>query len=288
VWSPGQEQYFRPLAVGEAEARLGAPAPSDYFELFGLGEGCSAEDVKKAYRRLQKAVHPDVAGPEAAEMSSLLNGAAALMESDAFRRSYALARRRMEEAGTIGFDGRPVSEWGGEEGETRAIFVDETSCIGCMQCSTCASSTFFMEERHGRARVSMQYGDDRDYIEEAIEMCPVDCIYWVQRSQLALLEFVMKSCAREDIAMVRRRLSGNVGTAPSRENPFTRAENFLRARAEDFGAGGGRAGAETAAPSDASDDAQLAEHAAALSRAFLKLPEDVRAAAWPSFGSLEF
>ncbi len=285
MWSPGQEQYFRPLAVGEAEARMGAPAPSDYFELFGLGEGCSAEDVKKAYRRLQKAVHPDVAGPEAAEMSSLLNGAAALMESDAFRRSYALARRRMEEAGTTGFDGRPVSEWGGEEGETRAVFVDETSCIGCMQCSTCASSTFFMEERHGRARVSMQYGDDQDYIEEAIEMCPVDCIYWVQRSQLALLEFVMKSCAREDIAMVRRRLSGNVGTAPSRENPFTRAENFLRARAEDFRAGGG---AEGAAPSDASDDAQLAEHAAALSRAFLKLPEDVRAAAWPAFGSLEF
>ena len=98
-----------------------------------------------------------------------------------------------------------------------------------------------------------------------------------------------EACLDESaIAMVRRRLSGNVGTAPSRENPFTRAENYLRARAEAFQGGAGPTpGRPSAAPSDAAGDAELAEHASALSRAFLQLPAGVRAAAWPAFASLE-
>ena len=36
-------------------------------------------------------------------------------------------------------------------------------------------------------------------------MCPVDCISFVTRAQLALLEYVMKGCAREDIAIMARR-----------------------------------------------------------------------------------
>ena len=36
----------------------------------------------------------------------------------------------------------------------------------------------------------------------------------VQRKQLALLEYAMAYCAREDIAMMARRRSGNMGGAP--------------------------------------------------------------------------
>jgi hypothetical protein len=90
----------------------------------------------------------------------------------------------------------------------------------------------WQEDTHGRARVCNQWADDEEYIREAIEMCPVDCIHFVQRKQLALLEFVMKGCPREDIAIMARRRSGNMGSAASSENPFVRAEVFLKHRME--------------------------------------------------------
>ena len=57
----------------------------------------------------------------------------------------------------------------------------------------------------GAARVHTQWGDAEDDILEAVQMCPVDCISFVKREQLALLEFVLKSCAREDTALMARR-----------------------------------------------------------------------------------
>ena len=44
------------------------------------------------------------------------------------------------------------------------------------------------EDHHGRARVHRQWGDSEDEIREAMDLCPVDCIHYVSRSQLALLE----------------------------------------------------------------------------------------------------
>jgi hypothetical protein len=46
-------------------------------------------------------------------------------------------------------------------------------------------------------------------LQMAVESCPVDCIHYVQRSQLPLLEFVMKRCER-------RVLAGSVEPAVSR------------------------------------------------------------------------
>ena len=42
-------------------------------------------------------------------------------------------------------------------------------------------------------------------IAEAVDLCPVDCIHFVRRDQLALLEWVMKACHREDAAILARR-----------------------------------------------------------------------------------
>ena len=53
-------------------------------------------------------------------------------------------------------------------------------------------------------------GDDEDHIKEAISSCPVDCIYFVDRSELPLLEFIMKGCKRENVAIMGRRGSGNM------------------------------------------------------------------------------
>lgn len=48
----------------------------------------------------------------------------------------------------MAYDGRPVSRWLGAAAEQRAVFVDETSCIGCTHCNACAPNTFFMVRTH--------------------------------------------------------------------------------------------------------------------------------------------
>ena len=43
-----------------------------------------------------------------------------------------------------------------------------------------ADSAFaWQEDEYGRARVHTQWGDDEADIEEAVQMCPVDCISYV-------------------------------------------------------------------------------------------------------------
>lgn len=78
-------------------------------------------------------------------------------------------------------------ELGGELRQN-AVFVDETVCIGCGHCAHTASSTFFLEEDYGRARVIAQDGDEEDLVQEAIDTCPVDCIAWVNYNDLNKLE----------------------------------------------------------------------------------------------------
>jgi DnaJ-class molecular chaperone len=46
----------------DGDAVVDARAPSDLFELFNLKLDCDAPAVKAAYRKLQKALHPDIAG----------------------------------------------------------------------------------------------------------------------------------------------------------------------------------------------------------------------------------
>tara|TARA_B100000427_G_C15362499_1_gene530528 strand:+ start:268 stop:681 length:414 start_codon:yes stop_codon:yes gene_type:complete len=78
----------------------------------------------------------------------------------------------------------------------KAVWVDESACIGCRYCGNVATNTFIMEDTYGRARAARQDGDDEETIQEAIDTCPVDCIHWVAyeelddlRRQLEQLEF---------------------------------------------------------------------------------------------------
>lgn len=68
------------------------------------------------------------------------------------------------------------------------VYVDEMTCIGCRHCAHVARNTFFIEPEYGRARVVRQDGDVLDTIQEAIDTCPVNCIQWVDYTQLKQLE----------------------------------------------------------------------------------------------------
>ncbi len=61
----------------------------------------------------------------------------------------------------------------------RGVYVDEVTCIGCKHCAHVARNTFYIEPDYGRSRVVRQDGDSEDVVQEAIDTCPVDCIYWL-------------------------------------------------------------------------------------------------------------
>lgn len=70
----------------------------------------------------------------------------------------------------------------------KGVYVDEITCIGCKHCAHVARNTFYIEPDYGRSRVVRQDGDSDDVIQEAIDTCPVDCIHWVDYTELKGLE----------------------------------------------------------------------------------------------------
>ena len=70
----------------------------------------------------------------------------------------------------------------------QAVWVDESTCIGCRYCAHVATNTFVMEPDLGRSRAIRQDGDSTDRIQEAIDTCPVDCIHWVSFESLDTLK----------------------------------------------------------------------------------------------------
>ncbi|KAK9849494.1 hypothetical protein WJX84_009836 [Apatococcus fuscideae] len=264
-------QYYREVDLGN-RPDLNTAAPGDFYELLGLEANADAAAVRAAYRALQRIVHPDIIGDSAHELAILMNSAYATLSDVKARQLYDDDLRHMKrEVGT--FDGRPVSAWQGGPDENRALFVDETACIGCRQCTGICPDTFAMEDDYGRARVTTQWADDAEYVSEAIDLCPLDCISYVPRDQLALLEFVMKSCKREDPAILARRRSGNMGTAPNKENPFDRARVFLKRRKE----------AKLSIESGSAKRTHDETLSAAIARAWIALPHGARQTGWPSW-----
>ena len=65
------------------------------------------------------------------------------------------------------------------------VFIDEESCIGCMQCANVAPSSFLIMDS-GRARTFKQrVGVD---VEQAVDVCPVSCMHRVSFQELKILE----------------------------------------------------------------------------------------------------
>ncbi len=70
----------------------------------------------------------------------------------------------------------------------KAVWVDESRCIGCRYCAHVATNTFIVDEEFGRSRAIRQDGDNLETLQEAIDTCPVDCIHWVKFENLSELE----------------------------------------------------------------------------------------------------
>jgi len=105
-----------------------------------------------------------------------------------------------------------------EDGEPtllRFVHVDELECIGCTYCASVASSTFFMEDEAGRARVFAQGTDSPELVEEAIDCCPVNCISYVSFEDLVILESEREGLFGDDGQFIDQRTAGIRGVGDS-------------------------------------------------------------------------
>jgi len=254
--------------------------PSDYYSLLQVAPTASGEEIKKSFRQLLKATHPDVAGEASEEISRIMNQAYKVLLDETKRELYdrdlaelryamALAGERAKEEFKP-YTGEPLSVFKGKDptGQSRAVFVNESRCIGCKMCSLSSPKTFFMEPEFGRARCSSQWADTEENIQIAIESCPVDCISWVSTSNLPILEYAMQTIERVNIASLR---AGNARVA----DPFDIANGMIRR--------GEEARARLGVKGDTLNGiASVGAEALAIRAAWLLLNENVRAR-WRSY-----
>ncbi len=94
----------------------------------------------------------------------------------------------------------------------KAVWVDESICIGCKYCAHVASNTFVINPEFGRSRAVKQDGDSSEIIQEAIDTCPVDCIHWVPFEDLDNLRVQLDQFGFQSLGMlpkVSRRLKSH-------------------------------------------------------------------------------
>ena len=213
----------------------------DYYAVLDVPPESSPDEIRAAWRALQKSVHPDLAGDHAAAAAALVNEAFESLTSPSHRASFDadrdewLAHGANDDLALV--DPTPLSAWSGPDprepadarGRHDAAFVDESRCVGCLQCALHAPETFHVETRFGKARVVNQWADGRDAVEDAVDACPVRCIHFVDRvAELPLLERVAArlwkeggaafgGCASSPFEVaesLRRRAAGPGGIAP--------------------------------------------------------------------------
>jgi curved DNA-binding protein len=92
----------------------------DYYSIMGVERGASAEDIKKAYRKLARKYHPDVSkDPQGEEKFKEVAEAYETLKSPEKRAAY-------DQLGSYqpGQDFQPPPDWGRQHGDTQFSFDD--------------------------------------------------------------------------------------------------------------------------------------------------------------------
>jgi len=189
------------LEIEQAEIRV-----VDFYELLGVPDDADIKTIKRAYYDLAMYCHPDRSGDEGHDLCVVLNDAYAILKDPVQRAMYDAELALQREDDDDEFTGKAYSKWTtrhAKPGETRAVFVDEFTCIGCKQCVWAAPATFRMDDDYGRSRVYAQWLNTEEDIDCAVASCPVDCIHWVQKDQLPYLEHVTRFVEKVSVGIMQ-------------------------------------------------------------------------------------
>jgi ferredoxin len=61
---------------------------------------------------------------------------------------------------------------------SKKVRIDEEECIGCGNCEELCPEIFKLHKDREKSEVIKPEGGSQACIEEAMEACPVSCIYW--------------------------------------------------------------------------------------------------------------
>ena len=61
---------------------------------------------------------------------------------------------------------------------SKKVVIDQDECIGCESCVEICPDVFGFDEESEKAYVIKEEGGPEDEIQEAMDSCPVECIYW--------------------------------------------------------------------------------------------------------------
>lgn len=147
---------------------MASTAQKDYYQVLGIPENASADDVKKAYRRLAKQNHPDANrnDPQAAERFKEIGEAYGVLSDDEKRKKYD-QMRKLGPLGGFGFGNRSSGAGPQPGGASEFRFsVDDLGDIGGL--GDIFSSFFDRTRRRSSTRGTerTQRGRDVEYVVE--------------------------------------------------------------------------------------------------------------------------
>lgn len=145
---------------------MSAAATKDYYQILGVPEKASGDEIKKSYRRLAKKYHPDANpnDPQAAERFKEIGEAYSVLSDEQKRKQYDQVRKLGPFAGLGGFGQRPSSPGAPGGGtETRFSFEDLGDIGGL---GDLFGSFFDRGRRRGKREAAAERGRDVEFVVE--------------------------------------------------------------------------------------------------------------------------
>ncbi|CAL1393456.1 unnamed protein product [Linum trigynum] len=205
--------------TGDAVA---ADADSSPHAVLGVEPGCSAAELKSAFREKVKQFHPDVIGGGGKGSDIMIRRVI-----EAYQSLSSLSRSEIIERECLD----PFDD---PECEAFDIFVNESACFGKACPYSCVERAphAFTFSSLGTARATSQ-GHGEDYqVQMAAGQCPRSCIHYVTPSQRIILEELLDSildvpydCSAESELLysliVKARFENNRFQKPKNKQPKT-------------------------------------------------------------------